>query len=79
MGERLKRHWNASPTGEGPITVTVYEEDGLKAKVRGLVQPIRTVDVPSAVVTNLYEPVPLSLSSNERVEVHQEGELIISG
>jgi len=77
MAEKLTKQWNADPNGE--MVVKVYEESGLRAALRGVFQPPRTVDVPSGVVPHLYEPVPLTVKANQRVEVVQGEEVVMKG
>lgn len=77
MAETITKQWYADQNGE--IVVTVYETPGLRASLRGVFQPTRTVDVPSGVVPHLYEPLPLTLKANQRVEVVQGKEVVMRG
>lgn len=77
MAERITKQWNADPNGK--MVVKVYEVTGLKAAFRGVFQPRRSVDVPSGVVPHLYEPVPLIVKANERVEVVQGEKVVMKG
>lgn len=77
MAERLAKQWNADPNGE--MVVKVYEVDGIKAALRGFFQPTRVVEVPSGVISHLYEPVPLTVRANQRVEVVQGEEVVMKG
>lgn len=77
MTERLVKQWNADPTGE--LVVKVYQESGVRAALRGLFQPTRVVDIPSGVVSHLYEPVPLTVKFNQRVEVVQGDDVVMKG
>jgi len=77
MAERLAKQWNADPGGE--MVVKVYEVSGIKAALRGLFQPKRTLDAPSGVCAHLYEPNPITLKANQRVEVTQGEKVVMSG
>lgn len=72
--EKLIKQWNADPKGE--IVIKVYQESGIIAAIRGIFQQPQTVDVPSGVVSHLYEPVPFTVKANQRIEIVQEGEII---
>lgn len=77
MAERLVKQWNADPGGE--MVVKVYEVSSIKAAIRGLFQPTRTFDAPSGVCAHLYEPYPITLKANQRVEVIQENKVVMKG
>ena len=77
MAERLQKQWDTDPSGE--MVVKVYEETGVKARLRSLFIPTRTVDVPSGVVPHLYEPFPLNVKANQRVEVLQGDKVVMQG
>lgn len=77
MAKSLIRQWDADPNGE--VVVRVYKESFLKTIFRRVFQPTRTVDVPSGIVSHLYEPVPLTLKANERVEVFQGEKVVMKG
>jgi hypothetical protein len=77
MAERIVNQWNADPGGE--MVVKVYEVGGIKAKLRRIFQSNRTFDVPSGVCANLYEPVPITLKANQRVEVTQGEKVVMKG
>ena len=77
MAEILAKQWNTDPGGE--MVVKVYEVSGIKAVLRGFFQPKRTFDVPSGVVTHLYEPYPITLKANQRVEVVRGEEVVMRG
>ena len=77
MAEILAKQWNADPNGK--MVVKVYSVSGIKAALRGVFQPTRTIDVPSGVVPHLYEPVPLTLRANQRVEVVQGEKVVMRG
>jgi hypothetical protein len=75
VARRLIRKWNADPNGE--TVVQVYKISGLRAILRGVFLPTRSVDVPSGVSPHFYEPVPLILKANERVVVSQNGKIVM--
>jgi len=77
MAKSLVRQWNADPIGE--LVVKVYKELGLKATLRGIFLPTRTVDIPTDVSPHFYEPVPLTLKANELVEVFQGEKIVMVG
>jgi hypothetical protein len=77
MTERIINQWNADPGGE--MVVKVYEVSGIKAVLRGLFQPTRTFDAPSGVCAHLYEPSPITLKANQRVEVIQGEKVVMTG
>ena len=77
MAERILRQWDADPNGE--MVVKVYETHGVKAAIRSVFQPSRIVDVPSGTIIHLYEPRPIRLRANERIEVIQEGKVVLKG
>jgi len=77
MAERIVNQWNADPGGE--VVVKVYEVSGIKAALRGLFQPKRTFDAPSGVCAHLYEPNPITLKTNQRVEVTQGEKVVTRG
>ena len=77
MAERLAKQWNADPSGE--MVVKVYETSGPKATLRGIFKPTRIVEVPSGVVSHLYEPVPLMVRANQRVEVVRGEKVVMKG
>ena len=75
MAEILDRQWNPDPTGEGDMVIKVYKETGIKAALRGFFQPKRAFNLPSDV---LYGGTyPLTLKTNNRVEVVQGGKVIM--
>ncbi len=77
MTEKLIKEWKADPAGE--MIVRVYQEEGFVRAVKAFFcQPSREVDVPSGVCSGLYEPVPLTLGANQRVEVSDRGKVIIN-
>lgn len=77
MTEKPTKQWDADPNGE--MVVKIYQESGVKAALRGIFQPTRTVDVPSGVVSHLYEPHPITVRANQRVEVVQGDEVVMKG
>ncbi len=75
MTEILDRQWNPDSTGEGDVVIKVYKETGIKAVIHGFFQPKRTFNLPSDV---LYGGTyPLTLKTNNRVEVVQGGKVIM--
>jgi len=77
MAEKITKQWNADPNGE--MVVKIYQEAGVKAAIRGFFQPTRTVDVPSGVVSGLYEPYPVTVKANQRVEAVKGDEVVMKG
>ena len=74
MAERVIKEWDADPSGQ--MKIKVYQVNGFRAALRGVFQPSRTFDVPSGVCANLYEPYPLKLRANQRVEVVQGDQVV---
>jgi hypothetical protein len=71
MTEQLIRRIEADPNGE--MVIKVFQDGYIS------IPPTRTVDVPLGVCPGLYEPVPMTLGANQRIEVVKGQEVIMRG
>lgn len=80
MAEKLVRQWGSDHTGNtGHFTMKVFETVGWWEKLKAFFSPRRSYDWPSESFPCFYEPVPVVLKSNQRIEIWEGDDLREAG